>query len=313
MKNEQFIFGKELSQSEMKKISKHIESWQEAGKQKLEGEYEKSQEDIIFIQLINSYLQQEMRELGIDNLKELNPNQFHLMSKVAYEKIEPNENFIGITMRIRNAVYINKDAMTSRPEYYKTILHEAIHLVSFEKYQVVDKLVSNYRSGYLNETINKDEFGQEHEHFRGLNEAISDLIVMDITKKHREEMIAVLGIDSEEEKISPSFARYKDLIVEIIYKVAEKQGEKYVDVWKMFKRGYFIGEIMHLRSVEKTFGKGSLRFLSAICSGMKGINKEIEEKINMFFQIENESEREKIAREILNDREWKSYLKRTEL
>jgi len=49
-------------------------------------------------------------------------------------------------------------------------------------------------------------------------------------------------------------------ILEIVLeKIAKNNKEKPEQVWQRFKKGFFTGEMMHLRDVEKTFGKGALR------------------------------------------------------
>ena len=96
---------------------------------------------------------------------------------------------------------------------------------------------------------------------------------------------------------------------EIIFRISEKQGEEYQTVWKRFERGYFTGEMMHMRDVERTFGKGSLRILAAAYPESEN-RDDIDEKIFEYFDAKTEEEKDELAKEILNEREFEIYLKR---
>jgi len=313
MKNEQFVFGKDLSSQKKEEIAENINKIKEQAKQKVEGEYEKTQDELKFIGMINTYIEKEFQDLKIANFHSLRAEQFHLVNMEAYKKLDAGKDFVAFVIPIESATYINKNVARHRLELYKTILHESIHLCSSEKNRAVNKngklYISNYRKGYANQNI-EDAQGKKHEHFRGFNEAVTDLIAIDILKEHKNELVSNLKIKLEEEQLPVSFTNYKKLLIEIMHKIAKKNNEKVEDVWKRFKRGYFTGDMMHLRDVEKTFGKGSLRFLAAIYSGTTDTSIETDKKIFRFFETDDENEREQISQEVLNKREKTAYQKR---
>jgi hypothetical protein len=84
-----------------------------------------------------------------------------------------------------------------------------------------------------------------------------------------------------------------EIVEIIIQKVAEKKGEDRELVWQRFKRGLFSGEMMHLRDIEETFGKGSLRILASLESEDVPVAM-----VKKYFESENETEKNAIAREI---------------
>lgn len=88
--------------------------------------------------------------------------------------------------QITNSAYIEKSGR-SRLALYKTIFHEAIHIASFRKYHAdaEQRIFQSYRTGYNTQHTREEN----HEHFRGLNEAVVDKTVMDILRKHQEELI----------------------------------------------------------------------------------------------------------------------------
>lgn len=316
--NEKFIFGQDLSASEKKKFEKELLEIKKESQEKIEGEYEKSEEELKFIGLVNKYIAQEFKELGIGKFPGLKPDQFHIISRSSYEKLDFHKDSIGYMNPMQSVAYANKDAVEHRLELYKNILHEAVHLSSIEKNQAIEKddgiYINNYRLGYTVSSNIEDDFGESHEHFRGLNEGITDMMVEDILKKHADELIMELKVKPGEEKKPINwYGQYKALMKEIIYRIAEEKGEKYEDVWSRFKRGCFTGEMMHFRDIERTFGKGSLRILASafrLDVNDDGERHEIDEKIFEYFDAVDEDERNKLAGEILNEREFESYLKR---
>lgn len=311
--NEKFIFGKGLPDSEKDRLVSGLMKIKKEYRQKIEGEYEKTEEELRFIELINKYIEEEFRELGIENFFKIDANQLHIISRGLYEKLEANEDFIGYVSPMQSVAYINKDTMKNRLEFYKNILHEFIHLCSFERNQIVvednDLYISNYRTGYLNERDRVNEDGETHEHFRGLNEGITDLIVEEILKKHRLEIINELNISRQEENQPINWMRYKTLMKEIIFRIAENKGEEYESVLGRFKKGYFTGEMMHLRDIENVFGKGSLRILAAAFPE-SGNRDGVDEKIFEYFDAKTEEEKDELAKKILNESEFKIYFKR---
>ena len=81
---------------------------------------------------------------------------------------------------------VNKDHfLKSRLGVYVTLLHEIIHHYSFGSLIALDSIkdIKIHRSGYrANNTLEEIN----HEHFRGLNEAIIENLTMEIIKNSRD-------------------------------------------------------------------------------------------------------------------------------
>ena len=91
-------------------------------------------------------------------------------------------------------------------------------------------------------------------------------------------------------------------------KIAEKNSESKEAVWMRFKKGEFTGEMMHLREVERTFGKGALRVLAALGSGTRNMKRsKLIEQTESYFKTDDVAAQEKIAKEILIERERLRY------
>ena len=107
--NEKFIFGKGLPDSEKDRLVSGLMKRKKEYQQRIEGEYEKTEEELRFIELINKYIEEEFKELGIENFSKINPNQLHIVSRDSYEKLEVNKDFIGYVSPMQSVAYINKD------------------------------------------------------------------------------------------------------------------------------------------------------------------------------------------------------------
>ncbi len=277
MKNEYELFGKDLKKeiikdSKRKKVEDAVvgtleRDYDEAA-QPMDGELEKTPDEIKLISLGNRYIKDELNALGIKKELEIEPPQFHFFSHEEFIKKfgERDANINAIYKAGTNAAFFDKETPGSRLRFYKALLHEMIHIASIHKFYAELKndnvIVPSYRTGYTITDPRKKE-KENLEHFRWLNEAIVDKITMEIINKHQTELRKELKINDEEENESlgsyyPSLGALNELIKEL----SKRKGESESNIWQKIKRGQFTGEMMHLRDVEKYLGKGELERLA---------------------------------------------------
>ncbi len=263
------VLGKKLSGEDRKGSKEYITSKQQEAVEIGDRESEKSEEDFKIISDLNDYLQEELKTLGLEGIDSINPNQIHFYSDAAYEEKFPHaKNTFIFTKVFNNAINANVDATgkIGRLQFFKGILHEMVHTASKKKYYLrPDDDISVSRSGYRNENPIDD-----HEHLIGLNEAIVDKITIDIFNKHRKDIVLDFDISSDdcakEAKYLGHYDKYIEILEIIVKRISDTKGESEDDVWKRFKRGIFTGEMMHLRDIEKIYGKGALRVLDILDS-----------------------------------------------
>lgn len=308
MRKEYHIFGKKLTFDEAKKAVCYLEREKQKYSRPLEGEIEKTPDELKFIETINQYLNQEFEELGIKETPDVAPEQIHLLTREGYKKYAPREPSGAVSDPMKQGVIIDKSSRTNRLALYKTIFHESIHLLGCKKYcfDAEYKMVKPYRSGYA--THHPES--AYHEHFRGLNEAVIDKIIIEIFNKHKDELKKEFNITPKENQESiVYFYPWVEILNKIIQEIAEKNNEDEKMAWQRFKKGYFTGEMMHLREIEKTFGKGALRVLAAVESDIKDVPEEkMKQQLLEYFETDDERTKNKIAAEILSERERLKYL-----
>ena len=302
MKSEQMIFGKGLTPESREAAGEAFDKLSEEGFERVDGEVEKSEEASRFIGAVNGYLNEELRLMGVGEIQ-LDPRRIHILSIDDFEKNFPNAEANGIYRDLADGIYVRQ---AGRMQLYKTIFHEMVHQASSRSFfaDPKDRNIGRRRIGYT--AFNSGE--KNHEHFRGLNEAVTDMIVREIFIKHKDELIRDFEITEDEQKQSVDFYfEYMDVVKIIIAGIAKKNGEDEEAVWERFKKGEFTGEMMHLRDIEKTFGKGSLRVLAAMDSGTKNIDSDTDEKLSAYFKTEDEKSKDAIAKDILIERERLRY------
>ena len=299
------ISGKNLNEEEREKVAKHYEKTFQEGREPVEGELLKSEQTLRFIEVINNYLNEELRSLDLREVN-LDLHSLHILTVEGFEKKFPDSpDANGIYRSDQDAVYVEQSEF--RMQTYKSLLHEIVHQLSYQAISANQEIKETYvvRSGYTNMPGTE----KYHEHFRGLNEAIIDSIVKEIFMKHKDDLIEKLDITQKEQTERVAFYDdYISILKIVMEKIAEKNNEDKEVVWKRFKKGEFTGEMMHLREVERAFGEGALRVLAALGSGTKIAKRsELIKKMQDYFKTDDTVIQQKIAKEILIERENLRY------
>lgn len=260
------VLGKKWSEKDKKDAKGFIVSEQQIARESVNGEYQKAEEDFRIIATLNDYLQEELRALGLEGIDAISPDQIHLYPSATYKQKFPNLDATAFREAFDKVINIDADEadVIGRMQFFDGLLHEMVHIASKSKYFLkADKSLKVTRSGYHIANPIK-----EHEHLKGLNEAIVEKITRDIFDKHRLEIIRDFDISLEDYSKEAKYLDYYDLYIEvleiIIKRVAKMNGEKEDEVWNRFKRGIVTGEMMYLKDVEKAYGKGALRVLDIL-------------------------------------------------
>ncbi|MFA5937038.1 MAG: hypothetical protein WC822_04125 [Candidatus Paceibacterota bacterium] len=308
---------KDLKEGGEKQIKEFILKERLIGKEKISGEYEKSKEELKIIETINFLILNEIKKMDVSPKETLSSERVHLVSENIFNQCHPGQqNQVGSYTTETNSILINRDQLKQKLLLFSTILHEVLHYYSFNSFVVsIDSNeVGPYRTGYslqnFSENINN------HEHFRGLTEAVIDKMVQEIIENNKVFLISQKIVSLGEFKKKNDILCYKEevkVLELVINKITEIKQKSYKEVWIKFKRGLFTGEMMYLRDVDNVFGTGSLRVLSAMLSEGSTKNIDSEQLIYLFdkfFKEEDKEIRNNLARKILSERERLRYFER---
>ncbi len=298
MEREPIIFGKNLTSEEKKEWQDLLQKAREKSLEPIEGELEKTPEELQFIGKINLWTNEELKEMGISEDFLVKPEQIHFLSHDDYSaKFFKDVNSGAICDPTTQIIFIDKSARR-RTELYRTIFHEILHLASYYKGKVYreEKKLREYRSGYgIISGLEK-----YHQHLSAFNEAMIDKVRGEIFRKHLDEFFEEFQLTQQERKETFPYNPYEDVVDIIIDKIAAKNGESRDKVWKRFKKGLFTGEMMHLREVERVFGKDALKIIGmGAIAPDKPFDWDTFKKIKKYFKVDDETERQKMNEEIL--------------
>ena len=296
------IFGKNIPPEEKENVRDYIASEREQAKNPIDGEYEKIGEDYEIIGLLNTYVQEDLDGLKVQNMHKMTPEQIHLFPAITYSQKFSKAGTSAFYNPLDDTICVNADIADTQGKFqlYRDLLHEMIHMVSIGKFYLDEETVKVYRSGYRSQNPTRD-----HEHFNGLNEALIEKTVIDIFNKHRKEVIKRFNVtEAEEQKEAGYFCYYHnyiEILEVIVDRLSSTKGEEKGAIWKKLKRGLFTGEMMHLREIEKTFGKSSLQILDLLeTDKMYAQPAEVIAKIKRYFETADIEERRQLAKELLS-------------
>jgi len=349
MKERYNVIGHDLSGEKETEAQKHIDRKKVIGTARIEGEFIKTPYDLQMIKMANDLVSSEIVNLGIETHCEVLPEQIHFLpNNYKYFKTG-NRTRSGFHNAISGMICLKKesasDTAAEKVKVFKTLLHEIIHVYSFEKFYANNfeggriNYSAIYRSGYKTNNINESD----HVHFKGLNEAVTEMLTIQAIEANYEKINASLGLQKSDWNDSKfSYTLERKIISQIIEKLSLSKAVSQVhsqdevaakdsvgeifekellarnEFWTKILKGYFTGDMMFLRELEEYFGKGSLRVLSALDGGTKDkpnvpkLHNKINERIYQFFTTDDQTERDHIAHEILNERERLKYLKSKE-
>lgn len=314
------IFGRNLTEDDKIDAEKFVSQKHQEGLKPLNGELIKTPQEEQGINTAREYLNSELENLRLDKIP-LPSESVHLLSHETFIKNFPEMEKIychAFIKTLDRAIYIDKSAYENNWfEFMTSILHEITHSLSAKNYWVdeTDKSVHVIQDGY--ESTNPSQ-GENHIHFRGLNEAIIDQIVYNILDAHSKEIVEEFHLPEQELKSKakvlchyPEEVKILNTIIDIM---SAKTKENREVVWQKFEKGVFTNEIMHLRQIEKIFGKGALRILASMHSD--NLDKDIFErsaenrKILEYFTTNSKIKKKYLAQRVLNKREKLAYKKR---
>ena len=238
----------------------------------------KNPEHQMQLALVNELLQDYCNTINV-SFKQVPAQAIRTISK----KEKYPETFDGQYDLHSGLMYIDEDLRGFR--LFWTILHEVLHAIGRTTFIAV-----NSRGAWATRRVGYESRTERGKEFSGFNEGVVEMIVHKISEsKYNEisqrlhEIKLATGVDGEESRylfqfIPHAYDAHYDLVDDVIKKEAyarqfDERGETDDDTLLMeylrpveleMIQGYFSGNMMHFRSIEKHFGEGSLRLIAAL-------------------------------------------------
>ena len=265
------------TQDQLANAKQFLDQEKVGGKTPLPGELLKNSEESQFISTVKQALKDEFTSLNISQNPQVSDEQFHIFGEDGFSDNFGPDAPDAVTDTMSSAVFLNRDRYPDRFAFYVALFHEGIHLSSHQKFHLFEGSlpIATYRAGYTNMDFRKRP---HREHFRGFDEAVVDMTTRELIEKNWKNLSANLHFTGEDKSYLESlktatdtgYGEYDQIIDFVIDGVAERKGEARDIVWNRFKKGVFTGEMMHLRDVERVFGKGTLRILAHLGTSKDG-------------------------------------------
>jgi hypothetical protein len=297
--------GKDLSQEDKDLHSQGFAEKREKAEERIPGEEEKSDEEKLVIRKINEYLNEEFNRLGIEEVVNISESQIHLLPRESFRKLFDtsdegiDEEVNGVTSAVSNVIYIER-GHGDRLQMYQAMFHEAVHLIAFHRWSFDPR--SGKQSGRTGYGITKMYPNASREYkLSGFDEGITEAIAREMILTHQADLVQSLKVTEEERKKSAfTYPVPRKILNIIIEKIALTKNIDQEEVWDQIKKGYFTGEMMHLRDIERTFGKGSLEVLSLFdVTSAETFGPEIAKKMIDYFETNDQAQRDWIRQEIV--------------
>jgi hypothetical protein len=285
------------SNDEKESAKKKIDGWRDEGLQPRYGEGEKNLQDVRLINIANELLSDLSKQLGFE-FQPIPLERIHITPAGAGEKVGQYDSG-------RHDISIGEISAQQRAQETGTdydllmlalLLHEVVHLAGHQKYQITDKgQVGSYRIGY--ETYSRNGVEPKLE---GFNEAVVDAITMTLLRRNAGKLQQEIGADFSKvrDDVLFNYEYHTRMLGMIIRKISEVKNEKVEEVRDRIFKGYFTGEMMHLRDVVDAYGESALKVLAKWGDNHGDI--EIQNQVARYLKEPSIDKREKIAQKLLS-------------
>lgn len=256
----------------------------------------KTPEQLKWINMVNRFLAEETKDLGLE-FTSISPEQIRFLDVFGWRCAvmggkDGEDGVQGYHLTLDKMILINKQGIEKlafdkvidvRLKEFAVLLHEALHEKGFVKIDIRKNEPTSYRVGYNL---------KEGQVFHGFNEGVTDLLTMRLLDLHKDEIKEEFGVELNTEQDKND----KNSVWNYINRPAAAVlvANVYVGDFDTLWRGYFTGDMMHLRAIEKKHGKSALRILSLLDDAEEDGGADKIKKIFRFFD-EDATQEEKDA------------------
>lgn len=293
-RSHEFI-GRRYSPEEGRQQQKYLRDRERDGAMPVEGELEKTEMEKLLIDTANELVAKAQEDIDISASKPIMYEQVHVLSGEEFEKRQKEGAGPAFYDAITNDVYINRDANYTTAYKLSVLVHEMIHRASKRKFHASsDYRISSARLGYRLHSAWKETKKQTR--LVGLNEILTVRLQFKILNENAALLEKRFGVSPEELR-GPiyGYQAYGPILSRIVSKIVERTGKNTYDVLTSLERGMFENNLLVLKDIEQSCGKGSLEVLSVLGSYEGEFGARIDALVAEYFQSSNDDERTAIG------------------
>jgi hypothetical protein len=259
MPERRFTLDGTTNPEQKREHAEQFQNWLEDSARPVEGELEKTPEDLELINMLNANNEKNFADMGLGKPPAIVPEQVHFLSPQEYDARHKSSI---LAFCDGGAIYVNRERITRIPVLVAAVAHETYHLISALKLKdMVDPAKRCHRLGYRIHSK-----GRNLDSFLGLNESITEQSTINFMDNNKEALVANFKLANPEDidigNIEFGYHNSLKILNEIIRKVAAYRDEPPFTTWLRFERGYYSGEMMHLRDIAKAFDARAFQLIS---------------------------------------------------
>jgi hypothetical protein len=307
-------------EKEQEGVKNLLEKERAEGAKLVENELEKTDNDLRIIEKVNDILGELFDKLGLPPPEGMDPDRVHFFDKEGLlKRADGNASTLAHYHPPKKEIDVNIGAIESDYKELAVILHEGIHYHSFQKFEKRDSIDEGpyampYRVGYH---LTSEKWSLAEGGLKRFNEGLVDAMTHHLLLERREELESEFDILLKDfpEVADIPYGYYAKIIESICTQVAEFKGSTPEEVRDTLFRGEFTGEMMHLRDIEKVYGKEALRVLVALDNPDEELRHGVKQLVSKFFASSDPQERDLLKEKILSisDFNQDDYLSKREI
>ncbi len=303
MEKEPIIIGRGLieKKEELKKI---INEERDSALAPFEGELQKNERLLLFIDFINYILKKEFNFLGLEKEWEnVDYQQVHLLSSETFEKKFPGRKDTGGACNRFGNYMIITTKKENDFDAFKTLIHELLHLKARKSFGVNEE--GEYYTSRQGLSVDKIVDTNRQLFLGPIDEGFVDFLTEYLIDKYKDEIDNKLAFkDMEPYHSNRAFWRacqYPTIFIveKIINKISNAKKVKKEEIISLFEKNYFAGNLLPvIKEIVNCCGGKSLEVLKKI--SFDDFSRGYSDEFHLFLNYFDESTDEKKRKEIEN-------------
>ncbi len=269
-------------------------------------DYEKTEKEIEIINKASKIVSKTLSYFGVENDFYVDPSLVLIAKDGKLETKQINDTEKRKTQlhdgqafhkTIGGNIIIAESLLYDEHALLHALIHEFFHSAG-TNYGFLTKENEDFDARLIQKSGYMTKYNSQNENkvlFRGFNEAITEELAREAAKMYFDESFHDEGLEEMLLEWDEVYQIERTILYSIILKISDEDDKKINETWKDFIKGYTNGTKMHLREIEKHYGKDSLKILSMLGSFGTDVDLQI---LNYFLETDDEK-RKSIKNSIL--------------
>lgn len=297
MKDVPKFIGRMYTEDEKSILNQIIQDEAAKGVEKIEGELEKTDEELETIHFANVIMDVWLKSRNIA-FEQVIPERVHLFPTIKFHEHDTDPSTLGFYRISDDAIFIDHDKASSRAKLLSILVHEFLHRThdtsaSHKLSASEEGEIFSARSGYRMTSAWKNKSAR----FVGLNEIVLVYCQFQILNEAGAFLENTANISPSEllKSANYHYMQYADLLDAIVKGISTGEVDSQKEVYDKLVQGQFSNTMLVLKDIDRAFGKNSLRILSYLGAFDGEPRTQIDSLVKEYFFEKNAEARKNLA------------------